>query len=84
MSNGLSCHLYDYLEIACMFHYQVEATLNTQQVISGEAIDIKTLANRQEILCLNTHNGVEQIPVNQLILLRVLTPNARFQKVNFA
>lgn len=77
----ISCDLHDYLEIACLYGYQVKLTLDDHQIVKGKAIDTKTL-NKREYLIID--NGQKrQIELNHLKKLQVLTQNARFTEVYF-
>lgn len=78
----ISCNLHDYVEIACLYHYQVKLTLRDRQTIEGKAIDTLSSANKCEYLLIDTGRK-QQIELNQLKKLQVLTPNARFTEVIF-
>ncbi|MCK9609289.1 MAG: Rho-binding antiterminator [Methylomonas sp.] len=79
---AIACDLHDYIEIACLYHYQVVLTLRDQQTIEGKAIDTLTSTEKREYLIID--NGQkQQIELNQLKKLQVLTPNAQFTEVIF-
>ena len=79
---SISCALHDYLEIACLYGYQVRLTLKDNQTIEGKAIDTLTTAEKCEYLLID--NGQKhQIELTELKELRVLTPHAQFQEVVF-
>ena len=79
---SLSCELHDYLEIACLYGYQVKLTLKDHQVLEAKAIDTLTTAEKREYLLID--NGqIQRIELNQLKKLQVLTPNAQFTEVVF-
>lgn len=48
----IACQRYDYIEIACMHHYQLTVELLDGTVIQGQAIDTK-IENKQEFLLLD-------------------------------
>ena len=50
----ISCELHDYLEIACLYHYQVKLTLKNQHLIEGKALDVFTDAEKREYLLIQT------------------------------
>jgi len=83
MNNSIiSCDLHDYLEIACMYGYQIQLTLNDNRIIEGKAMNTMT-ADKREFLVIDNDHGhgqKEQIELNQIRKLQVLTPNAKFQK----
>lgn len=79
---NISCELHDFIEVACMYSYQVQLALKDNQVIEGKAVDITTSKDKREYLII--HNGQEQrVELTQLIKLTVLTPNAQFKEVIF-
>ncbi|BDX07526.1 Rho-binding antiterminator [Planctobacterium marinum] len=78
----LSCDLHDYLEIICMFHYEVSITLKNDTDIDGKALDVGLNAERQEVLTLESKSGIEAVLVEQIKLIEVLTPGARFKQVS--
>jgi Rho-binding antiterminator len=53
----ISCHQYDYIEIACMYHYPVALTLKSGSIIKGIAIDTVRNEARQECIKIQTHEG---------------------------
>jgi len=78
----LSCDLHDYIEIACMYRYSVKLTLKDHQVLEGNAVDTLTSTDKREYLVID--NGKKQnIELNQLKKLNVLTPHAQFTEVTF-
>lgn len=80
---SISCELHDYLEIACMYNYRVKLTLKDQQIIEGKALDILTTSEKHEYLVIDNGQGQQQVELNQLAKMRVLTPNAKFKEISF-
>ena len=79
---NISCELHDFIEVACMYGYQVQLALKDDQVIEGKVVDITTSKDKREYLIIN--NGQEQqVELTQLTKLTVLTPNAQFKEVIF-
>jgi len=87
MNNSIiSCDLHDYLEIACMYGYQIQLTLNDNRIIEGKAMNTMTTADKREFLVIDNDHGhgqKEEIELNQIRKLQVLTPNAKFSEVVF-
>jgi Rho-binding antiterminator len=78
----VSCELHDYLEIACLYAYQVRLILKDHQIIEGKAIDTMTTAEKREYLLID--NGKKQpIELMQIKKMQVLTANAQFSEVVF-
>jgi Rho-binding antiterminator len=84
MTRQIACELHDYIEIACMYRYQVQLILKDQSTVTGKAKDIVTDTEKRELLLLETNSGPQQIELASLDKLQVLTPNARFHEVIFS
>lgn len=83
MDKPLSCDLHDYLEIICMFHYQVKVTIKEGLQYEGEAKDVGRDQRKEECLILINEEQNIFIPTNQLKSIDVLTTGARFSHVDF-
>ncbi|MDO9214345.1 MAG: Rho-binding antiterminator [Methylococcales bacterium] len=79
----ISCELHDYLEIACMYGYQVKLTLKDDRIIEGKAVDVLTTAEKREYLIIDTGREQQKIESHQLSKMQVLTANAKFKEVLF-
>ncbi|MDF1582190.1 MAG: Rho-binding antiterminator [Methyloprofundus sp.] len=77
----ITCALHDYIEIVCMYGYQVKLQLKNGQIISGKALDIQTSVDKREYLLID--NEPQKIELTQLVKMTVLTPNAKFDEVIF-
>lgn len=78
----ISCELHDFVEVACMYKYQLKLTLKNGEVIEGKAIDILSL-NQQERLVVDDSGEKKQVDLMVLAKMQVLTPNAKFSEVVF-
>ena len=81
MTKPISCDLHDYLEIACMYHYQVKIELNDNRSLEGKAIDIVTSGGREYFIIENDQK--HQIELNRLVKLKPITINAIFGEIHF-
>ena len=80
--NVISCELHDFVEVACMYGYQVKLILKNEQTIEGKAVDIVQSADKRECLVLDS-GSKQQIDLMELSKMQVLTPNAKFTEVVF-
>ncbi|MCB1976685.1 MAG: Rho-binding antiterminator [Nitrosomonas sp.] len=78
----ISCELHDFVEVACMYKYQLKLTLKNGEVIEGKAIDILSI-NQQERLVVDDSGEKKQVDLMVLAKMQVLTPNAKFSEVVF-
>jgi Rho-binding antiterminator len=78
----ISCELHDFVEVACMYKYQLRLTLKNGEVIEGKAVDILSV-NQQERLVVDDSGEKKQVDLMVLAKMQVLTPNAKFSEVVF-
>lgn len=79
---SIACDLHDYLEIACMYHYQIRLVLKDGSSLIGTAIDTVT-KDKREYLLIDDSVEIRQVELIQLKKLEVLTANAQFKDVVF-
>lgn len=79
----LSCDTHDYVEIACLFRYLVELQRRDGGSIIGRAITTSVHPDHGECLIIEGDQSQIEIPLSELNTLRVLTPHARFQSIDF-
>lgn len=78
----ISCELHDYVEVVCMYGYQLKLTLKDGRIVKGKAVDIMSSPEKREYLMIN--NGTQQqVDLTELAKMEVLTPNTRFNQVIF-
>lgn len=80
--DAISCELHDFVEVACMYGYQIKLILKNNQVIEGKAIDIVNSPEKKECLVID-NDSKQQIELTQLARMQVLTPHAKFNEVVF-
>ncbi|TKF13531.1 transcriptional regulator [Vibrio genomosp. F6] len=79
----ISCSNYDYIEIACMYKYPVEITLESGHHVVGKAID--TARNQQSEECIKVKNeyGDLLVVLDSISRLKVTIDNPHFDEVLF-
>jgi len=55
----ISCHLYDYIEIACMHQYPVKLTMKNGKVFECTALDTKYNDAKQECIKVRLNNSTQ-------------------------
>lgn len=75
----IDCNDYDFLEIACMDHYDVDVILDSGNIRgNAQALEVRS---GEEYLRIRTRDGVyEDIRVDRIRELHVLSAKARFRK----
>ena len=80
--DAISCELHDFVEVACMYGYQLKLILKNNQIVVGKAIDIVSSPEKRECLVIDSDSR-QHIELTQLAKMQVLTPNAKFSEVIF-
>ncbi len=78
----ISCTLHDYIEIACLYGYQIKLRLKDEQTVEGKAINILSTSEKREYLLLDCGQQIN-IELIEIKELQVLTAQAKFQSVSF-
>jgi Rho-binding antiterminator len=86
----VSCDTHDYLEVACLYRYELDLTLRDGTELRGRAVDIRTAVDafegkppgKSEHLVLEGETGRFSVPLSELQDVRVTTPGARFHSVD--
>lgn len=79
----ISCHIHDYVEIACMYRIEVKLALKNNQTIQGVAMQTAYSDNKEECIVIKTKRGDEQVVLDQVVSMEAITKNSHFNKVNF-
>ncbi|QNH04976.1 Rho-binding antiterminator [Pseudomonas sp. B11D7D] len=77
----LACDLYDYLEIACMHHYQLDIELVDGTRLQGEALTTVTIASQGEFLLVRTADGEQRLRMDRLLAITPQDAGASFARV---
>ncbi|MFH7564883.1 Rho-binding antiterminator [Oceanimonas smirnovii] len=80
----MNCDQHDYLEIACMYRYEIRLILTTGEQITGIALDTSRNEHKEECLKLNTGTQVCLLPLSGLASMSATRPNPHFQHINFS
>ena len=79
----IRCDLHDYIEIACMYGFEVELETKNGEIFSGKAQTIASDSQKQECLVLSQADIQKQVVLSQLRRMRALTQNPHFTTVEF-
>ena len=79
----LACHLHDYVEIACLYGFEIRLQLNDQKIVEGKAITTITSANKTECLLLQVNDQSIQVEVIDILSMKAVTPNPHFDLIEF-
>ena len=76
----ISCNLHDYVEIACIYHYEVRIRTHSGAELVGVAADTETDSEKVEWLLLGADL---RVALDQIATMTTLTPGAKFDTVVF-
>jgi len=79
----ISCEQHDYIEIACMYRFNVSLQLDTGDIVEGIALDTKTNSTGRECIALKLCNGIELVPTDSILRMDALTQNKHFTFITF-
>jgi Rho-binding antiterminator len=79
----IACHIHDYIEIACVYGFEIELILHQGKRLRGYARTTRTGADHHEYLLLETALGEQQIDLSHIVSMRAITPNSHFNQVDF-
>ncbi|MDO6548708.1 Rho-binding antiterminator [Pseudoalteromonas carrageenovora] len=79
----ISCHQYDYIEIACMHRLNIELALKNGDSVCGVATDTKRNVNRDECIAVNVNSELQLIVLTTISVLKAREKNPYFDHVNF-
>jgi Rho-binding antiterminator len=82
-SEPIACDVHDYVEVACLFGYDLRLQLQDGSIVAGKAITTITRPDKTEVLQLRQGDSLTSVPLHELVHANVLTPNARFSQIEF-
>ncbi|MGQ7957130.1 Rho-binding antiterminator [Pseudomonas sp. SP16.1] len=77
----LACDLYDYVEIACLYRYQLSIELVDGTRLQGQALTTETTASKEEFLLLRSPEGEMRLRLDRLLAITPQDAGARFGRV---
>ena len=79
----IDCAVHDYVEIACLYGFDLTLKLDDNTTRQGKALDVKLNANRDECLVLEEEGKAHQVVLNRVKSMRVINDNPHFEIVEF-
>lgn len=80
----ISCDLHDYLEIACLYGYDLRLQFLNGSVVEGQAVTTETAPGRVEHLVLLTGSARAAVPMHEIDSVTALTANGFFSILRFS
>ncbi|WP_028671734.1 Rho-binding antiterminator [Saccharospirillum impatiens] len=79
----MDCDLHDYLEIACMHHYDLLVELLSGERFQAQASTTYTAQSKEEYLVLDTDAGQREVRIDRLLAITPLNRGASFSRIRF-
>ncbi|MBN7820817.1 Rho-binding antiterminator [Bowmanella yangjiangensis] len=79
-SKIIACAVHDYIEVACLYAYELELRMLDGQQNQGKAMTTRTQAGR-EWLVLQSGQGQFEVELNQVRSIKALTVNRYFSEL---
>ncbi|MEE9325752.1 MAG: Rho-binding antiterminator [Cocleimonas sp.] len=76
----IKCELYDYFEVACLYHYKLEIKLLNGEKITGIAQNTR-IENKQEFLLIGKKSASQEIRLDKIKCITALDKNAKFNSI---
>ena len=83
MTKIIDCHIHDYIEIACLYDFQVNLELVNKASIQGRAKTTETSADKREWFLLEINDQSEKVEFSTIKSMQAITPNPHFDKIEF-
>ena len=78
----ISCASHDFVEIACLYRFEVKLVLKNGQILHGIACQTTYNEAREECILLETETGSEAVVLEQVTSMEAVTSNPHFVKIN--
>lgn len=79
----IKCHIYDHVEIVCMFHYPIKLTLSDGSEFTCSAIDTQINKHKQECMRVESEGVEDLVILENIAEMEVLVKNPYFNKIKF-
>lgn len=76
----IACAVHDYIEVACLYAYELKLSMLDGQLQQGKAITTHTQAGR-EWLVMQGGQGQFEVELNQVRSIKALTANRYFTEI---
>lgn len=79
----ITCNQHDYIEIACIFHMQIQLALNNGSQLIGVAKNTAYNKAKEECIIISADNGDVSIVLQELKSIKATKKNPHFDIVYF-
>lgn len=79
----MTCEQHDYIELVCVYLYQVKLTLKNGSQVKGQALDTLYNDDREACLCLKQNDEIQLIVLDNIASMAACEQNPHFSAVSF-
>jgi len=79
----MTCEQHDYIELACVYLYQVNLTLKNGEQVKGQALDTLYNDEREVCLCLKQDEELQLVVLDQIVSMKACQQNPHFNIISF-
>ncbi len=79
----MTCEQHDYIELACVYLYQVNLTLKSGEQVTGQALDTLYNDEREVCLCLKQDEELQLVVLDQIASMKACQKNPHFKIISF-
>ncbi len=79
----MTCEQHDYIELACVYLYQVNLTLKSGEQVTGQALDTLYNDEREVCLCLKQDEELHLVVLDQIASMKACQQNPHFKIISF-
>ena len=82
-ASPVSCELYDYVEVACLYHHRLRVRTTDGQTLDGIAVDVRADGHGNEFIVMRSPGRELLIRLDAVTTIETLTDDARLGEVRF-
>lgn len=79
----INCQTHDFIEIACLYGFQILLHINDGTTLQGKAITTETSPDKREWLILQQPSDQVRVDLMHIKSMQSLTPNPHFEQISF-
>ena len=83
MKKILPCHLHDFIEIACLYGFEIQLRLKNNDVVQGNALTTNIASNKTEYLMVLVSDQNVRVDLTDIKFMRAVTRNPHFDLIEF-
>lgn len=83
MKKILPCHIHDYVEISCLYGFEIELAFNNRETIQGKAMTTEVTPDKSELLLLLVEGMTVKVELTDILTMTAINKNPHFDVIEF-